>query len=178
MTTITDQCCPDRCRTMIAGTGTRVLCALVVLVASASPIAGYIRQPGPRYVATVGHPWPLPKTWTKSDVTFGIDRRSFKFEVAEHNCDLLKDAIKRYSYIIFATDAFRRRPRHIGVRTSDDDLSGRHRLSNVQPRGSKTTTVYTKTYLRTCRHRNRRQTKSPHYISICPELVKITRIWE
>lgn len=77
-----------------------LLATLAVL--SLAPVIShcYVEKPGPKYVPTVGHPWPLPKVWTKSDLTYSIDGHSFSFRVVDNTCDILEDAIVRYMAIV------------------------------------------------------------------------------
>ena len=80
-----------------------ILSLLILLLASSSN--GYIEKPGPKYVPTVGYPWPMPKVWTKSDNVYSIDGEEFKFRVVDNTCDILEEAIKRYQKIV---DQFKR----------------------------------------------------------------------
>lgn len=74
----------------------------ILAVLSLAPVIShcYVEKPGSKYVPTVGHPWPLPKVWTKSDLTYSIDGHSFSFRVVDNTCDILEDAIIRYMAIV------------------------------------------------------------------------------
>lgn len=63
-------------------------------------VSGYVEKPGPKFVATVGHPWPLPKVWTKSDTVYSVDGGEFTFRIVDNTCDILEDALKRYERIV------------------------------------------------------------------------------
>lgn len=63
-------------------------------------VRAYVEKPGPKYVPTVGHPWPMPKVWTRNDQTYSIDGGSFAFRVVDQTCDILDEAVKRYGAIV------------------------------------------------------------------------------
>lgn len=96
----------------------RQISVTLVVVLILPFISCYVEKPGPKYVATVGHPWPLPKTWIKSDVQYSITKNDFKFRVVDNTCDILDDAINRYETIVnhFKRSRVHRRRSNIGMR--------------------------------------------------------------
>lgn len=72
----------------------------VFLVLLVTLCQAYVEKPGPKFKATVGHPWPLPKHWTRSDTLFVVNKDQFEFRIVDETCDILKEAIKRYSKLI------------------------------------------------------------------------------
>lgn len=70
-------------------------------------ISGYVRKPGPKFVPTVGYPWPMPKNWKRSDSVYSLKAVEFSFRVVDQTCDILESAIHRYKTIVHRT----KRPR-------------------------------------------------------------------
>lgn len=85
-------------RPVLVVSGGALIPILLFLLVSGSN--GYIEKPGPKYVATVGYPWPMPKVWTKSPSVYSIDGGEFTFRVVDNTCDILEEAIKRYQRIV------------------------------------------------------------------------------
>lgn len=80
----------------------------VVCVALALPlISGYVRKPGPRFVPTVGYPWPMPRNWKRNDSVYSLKKGEFSFRVVDKSCEILESAINRYKTILHRT----KRPR-------------------------------------------------------------------
>lgn len=47
-----------------------------------------------------GSPWPLPKSWEKTDKRVTLDPAQFYISSAASDCDVIDEALKRYKKII------------------------------------------------------------------------------
>lgn len=64
-------------------------------------VNGFIVNPGPKVIATRGHPWPLPKKWQSTEAVYSVDHKNFKIElIGGFGCAILNNATERYSRII------------------------------------------------------------------------------
>ncbi|XP_045777364.1 beta-hexosaminidase subunit alpha-like [Maniola jurtina] len=59
----------------------------------------WLTPPGPKYPPTKGEVWPKPQIEVKGK-TYYVLPSQFKFKIMDQTCDILTNAIARYSYII------------------------------------------------------------------------------
>lgn len=63
--------------------------------------SGFIVNPGPKVLATVGHPWPLPKDWSHHEEFYSVEPSKLVLEAIDgFGCGILSSAIQRYSKLI------------------------------------------------------------------------------
>ncbi|XP_034835450.1 beta-hexosaminidase subunit beta-like [Maniola hyperantus] len=60
----------------------------------------WLSQSGPKYPPTKGEVWPKPQIEVKSKTYYVFNPSQFKVKIMDQTCDILTNAIARYSYII------------------------------------------------------------------------------
>lgn len=76
---------------------------LLVVLSVVLTTNGFIVNPGPKFIATRGHPWPLPNKWTQTKNSFfGVDPSKLEISTGTgYNCLIIRNASERYSKIIY-----------------------------------------------------------------------------
>ncbi|XP_047536014.1 beta-hexosaminidase subunit beta-like [Vanessa atalanta] len=60
----------------------------------------WVVKPGPKYPPTKGEVWPKPQYETKENTFYTFNPSHFKVKNLDQTCDILTNAIERYSYIV------------------------------------------------------------------------------
>ncbi|XP_072942396.1 beta-hexosaminidase subunit beta-like [Epargyreus clarus] len=76
----------------------------------------YIVNPGPKYPPTKGEVWPKPQQENKEDAYYTFDPSNFKIKITNKECEILSNAIERYSYIVTHKNGVHSRNRRIRSR--------------------------------------------------------------
>ncbi|CAH0713089.1 unnamed protein product, partial [Brenthis ino] len=76
----------------------------------------WVVKPGPKYPPTKGEVWPKPQYETKRNTYHIFNPSNFKVKVINQTCDILTNAVERYSYVMRYKNGLRFHERKIHKR--------------------------------------------------------------